>query len=125
MTELKTEEEQIAALKKWWSDNGKSLLIGIGVALAIVFGWKAYQNNLIQTKAEASSLYQQLIAEATKNNFDDEEVDTLGGLVFMLIGRIPAKGEIIEHPNGVEFEVVDTDPRRIKRLRVTRNAGED
>ena len=56
---------------------------------------------------------------------DDEEVDTLGGLVFMLIGRIPAKGEIIEHPNGVEFEVVDADPRRIKRLRVTRNAGED
>ena len=51
---------------------------------------------------------------------DDEEVDTLGGLVFMLTGRVPAKGEIIPHPSGIEFEIVDADPRRIKRLRVTR-----
>lgn len=53
---------------------------------------------------------------------DDEEVDTLGGLVFMLTGRVPAKGEIVLHPKGVEFEVVDADPRRIKRLRVTRDS---
>jgi magnesium and cobalt transporter len=49
---------------------------------------------------------------------DEEEVDTLGGLVFMLIGRVPARGEVIPHPSGAEFEVVDADPRRIKRLRV-------
>ena len=48
---------------------------------------------------------------------DPEEVDTLGGLVFMLLGRVPARGEVIEHPAGVEFEIVDADPRRIKRLR--------
>lgn len=52
---------------------------------------------------------------------DDEEVDTLGGLVFMLTGRVPAKGEIVPHPSGIEFEIVDADPRRIKRLRVTRD----
>ncbi len=49
---------------------------------------------------------------------DDEEVDTLGGLVFMLSGHVPARGEVIQHPDGAEFEVVDADPRRIKRLRV-------
>lgn len=49
---------------------------------------------------------------------DEEEVDTLGGLVFMLNGAIPARGEIIFHPDGTEFEVLDADPRRIKRLRV-------
>ena len=49
---------------------------------------------------------------------DEEEVDTLGGLVFMLSGAIPARGEIIFHPDGTEFEVLDADPRRIKRLRV-------
>ena len=49
---------------------------------------------------------------------DEEEIDTLGGLVFMLSGHIPARGEIVPHPDGVEFEVVDADPRRIKRLRV-------
>jgi magnesium and cobalt transporter len=49
---------------------------------------------------------------------DGEDVDTLGGLVFMLAGHVPARGEIIRHPDGPEFEVVDADPRRIKRLRV-------
>ncbi|MCV2889077.1 hemolysin family protein [Ruegeria aquimaris] len=49
---------------------------------------------------------------------DEEEIDTLGGLVFMLSGRIPARGEVVLHPEGVEFEVMDADPRRIKRLRV-------
>ena len=47
-----------------------------------------------------------------------EEVDSVGGLVFMLSGRIPSRGEVIKHDSGVEFEVVDADPRRIKRLRV-------
>lgn len=49
---------------------------------------------------------------------DDEEVDTLGGLVFLLSGRVPARGEVVPHPSGAEFEVIDADPRRIKRLRV-------
>ena len=48
----------------------------------------------------------------------DEEIDTLGGLVVVLTGRVPARGEIVLHPKGLEFEVVDADPRRIMRLRV-------
>lgn len=48
----------------------------------------------------------------------DSEVDSIGGLVFMQIGRVPARGEVIVGDSGVEFEVVDADPRRIKRLRV-------
>ncbi|MEO1238200.1 MAG: hemolysin family protein [Pseudomonadota bacterium] len=49
---------------------------------------------------------------------DEEEIDTLGGLVAMLAGRVPARGEVIKHADGPDFEVVDADPRRIKRLRV-------
>ena len=49
---------------------------------------------------------------------DEEEVDTLGGLVFMMAGRVPARGEVLPHESGVQVEVVDADPRRIKRLRV-------
>ncbi|MEO1138250.1 MAG: hemolysin family protein [Pseudomonadota bacterium] len=49
---------------------------------------------------------------------DEEEIDTLGGLVFMLLGRVPARGELVEHPSGVEIQVLESDPRRIKRLRV-------
>ncbi len=49
---------------------------------------------------------------------DEEEIDTLGGLVFMMLGRVPARGEVVQHDSGAEFEVIDADPRRIKRLRV-------
>jgi len=48
----------------------------------------------------------------------EEEVDTLGGLVFAIAGRIPARGELVQHPSGIEFEVLDADPRRIKKLRI-------
>jgi CBS domain containing-hemolysin-like protein len=47
----------------------------------------------------------------------EEDVDTLGGLVATLIGRVPQRGEIVSH-NGFEFEVLESDPRRIKRLRL-------
>jgi magnesium and cobalt transporter len=49
---------------------------------------------------------------------EDEEIDTLGGLVFLRSGRVPARGEVIAHESGVQFEIIDADPRRIKRLRV-------
>jgi CBS domain containing-hemolysin-like protein len=48
----------------------------------------------------------------------EEDIDTLGGLVFSIAGRIPARGELVRHPSGVEFEVLEADPRRIKKLRI-------
>ncbi len=48
----------------------------------------------------------------------DEDVDSLGGLVTSLLGRLPQRGEIITHPAGFEFEVLDADPRRVRRLRI-------
>jgi magnesium and cobalt transporter len=47
-----------------------------------------------------------------------EDADTLGGLLFTLLDRVPARGEVVRHPAGIEFEVLDADPRRIKRLRI-------
>jgi magnesium and cobalt transporter len=57
------------------------------------------------------------------DDVDEEEIDTLGGLVVMLSGRVPARGEVVVHPDGPEFEVMDADPRRIKRLRVRMNGS--
>jgi magnesium and cobalt transporter len=48
---------------------------------------------------------------------DEEEIDTIGGFVTALAGRVPAKGEVFEH-GGIEFEVIDADPRRIARIRL-------
>ncbi|MCB1650968.1 MAG: HlyC/CorC family transporter [Alphaproteobacteria bacterium] len=47
-----------------------------------------------------------------------EESDTLGGLVFSLAGRIPARGEVLTHESGLEFEVLDADQRRINRMKI-------
>jgi CBS domain containing-hemolysin-like protein len=54
----------------------------------------------------------------------EEDIDTLGGLVFSLAGRIPARGELVRHSSGIEFEVLEADPRRIKRLRIHVPQGE-
>lgn len=55
----------------------------------------------------------------------EDEVDTLGGLVFTLLGRVPLRGELVPHPSGIEFEVLEADPRRIKKLKIhLRKAGE-
>jgi CBS domain containing-hemolysin-like protein len=51
-----------------------------------------------------------------------EEVDTLGGLVTSLAGRVPVRGEIVTGPQGLEFEVMDADPRKLKRVRIHRKA---
>ena len=48
----------------------------------------------------------------------EEDIDTLGGLVFTLLGRVPQRGELVRHPGGIEFEITEADPRRIKRLLV-------
>jgi len=64
------------------------------------------------------------IAEAIGPDFDIkdrlEDVDTLGGLIFSALGRIPARGEVVQALPGFEFHILDADPRRIKRVRVSR-----
>ena len=51
-------------------------------------------------------------------SIDAEEIDTFGGLVFILAGRVPVRGEIVPHPHGMEFEIVEADPRRVKKIRL-------
>ncbi len=72
---------------------------------------------LVQSTAPLGE-FENAIGLRLRSEEDDEDIDTLGGLVFLRTGRVPARGEIVAHESGVEFEVVDADPRRIKRLRV-------
>ena len=55
----------------------------------------------------------------------EEAIDTLGGLAVWLAGRLPQRGEIIPHPSGFELEIVEADPRRVKKLRLRRSATSD
>ena len=60
----------------------------------------------------------ELYGEEIFDKEDTEEVDTMGGFVNSLAGHLPARGEVITHDNGTEFEILDADPRRINRLRI-------
>lgn len=72
---------------------------------------------LVQARAPLNE-FENEIGLKLAGEAEDDEVDTLGGLLFMWLGRVPARGEVIPHESGAEFEIVDADPRRIKRLRV-------
>jgi CBS domain containing-hemolysin-like protein len=63
--------------------------------------------------------FEEMVGPVLSEDERSEDIDTLGGLVFYLADRIPARGELIVHPSsGISFEVMEADPRRIKRLRV-------
>lgn len=64
--------------------------------------------------------FEQRVGAILTGDERDADIDTVGGLVFTLAGRVPAKGEVISHPSGIEFRILDADPRRIRRLRARR-----
>ena len=81
--------------------------------------WQEEKPGVFLAQANASlEEVERAIGIRLRTDEDDEEIDTLGGIVFLRTGRVPARGEIVPHESGVEFEVVDADPRRIKRLRL-------
>ncbi len=61
---------------------------------------------------------QELLGEVPMLKTDDEDIDTIGGLVVFLAGRVPVGGEVVAHPNGGEFVVLKADPRRVHRLKM-------
>jgi len=75
---------------------------------------------LVQARAQLEDVEAETGLNLTEGVID-EDVDTLGGLVFVLLGRVPVRGEVIPHPAGLDIEVLDADPRRVKRLRLRRS----
>lgn len=75
-----------------------------------------------EARAEIVEL-EEMIGREIATDEEEADVDTLGGLVFRLAGRVPERGEVLAHPSGFEFEVLDSDPRRIKRVRVRASAA--
>lgn len=70
-------------------------------------------------RASLEALEEKLEIELIEDE-EDEGIETVGGLVTDLAGRVPRRGERISHPSGLIFEVLDADPRRVKRLRIRR-----
>ncbi len=63
---------------------------------------------------------EELVGTKLLTEDEEEDIDTLGGLVFAIVGRVPTRGEIIRHASGLEFEILEADPRRVKRLKILR-----
>ncbi len=81
--------------------------------------WREESPGVFVADARAEiAAFEEAVGATLKTEDWEEDVDTLGGLVFMLANRVPTRGEVIAHPNGHEFEVTDADPRRIKRVRI-------
>jgi len=64
--ELRTEEEQVEAIKKWWSENGTSLILSVVVVAGGWFGWNTYQDNVRTTGEAASAVYSQLVEKVAQ-----------------------------------------------------------
>ncbi|EFH13332.1 CBS domain protein [Pseudoroseomonas cervicalis ATCC 49957] len=73
----------------------------------------------IDARTPIETFEQQVGAVLTEDE-REQDIDTVGGLVFTLAGRVPARGELVSHGSGLEFRVLEADPRRIRRLRVRR-----
>ena len=81
MNEYETEEQQVEALKKWWKENGTSLIVGLFVGVSALFGWRYYveQNNV--HAVQASDLYMQVMQSAALKTADDKTIDINNTLI--------------------------------------------
>ncbi len=81
MNEYETEEQQVEALKRWWKENGTSLIVGLFVGVSGLFGWRYYvdQNNF--HAVQASDMYMQVMQSAALNTVDDRIIDINNTLI--------------------------------------------
>ena len=141
--DYRTEEEQVEALKRWWQENGKSVLIGIGLALALIYGWKAWQAHQRQVSETVSTIYFNLVdavqvaqennesaSQATVNHLVDklkaEHADSTYALYASLLAakQAVAQNNLDEAGKHLQWVVDRSEPESslnlIARLRLAR-----
>lgn len=81
INEYETEEQQVAALKQWWKENGTSLIVGLFVGVSSLFGWRYYVEQNNNHAVIASNLYMQVMQSAATQTIDDETIDIHNQLI--------------------------------------------
>jgi predicted negative regulator of RcsB-dependent stress response len=81
MNEYETEEQQVEALKKWWKENSTSLIVGLFLGVAILFGGRYYMNHKNVHATEASDIYMQVMQSVAMNRVDDRTIDMHNQLI--------------------------------------------
>jgi CBS domain containing-hemolysin-like protein len=85
---------------------------------------KQGENTFVANARIAISTLDELFGVDLLPEDQEDEADTLAGLLFEMGGRIPSRGEVIKHASGLEFEILDSDPRMVKRVRIVVNKAE-
>ncbi len=75
MADFETEEQQVEALKRWWAENGRAVVLGIGIGLALIFGFRAWQGHKVSVAQDASSAYTEIMVSLER---DDQGEQFLG-----------------------------------------------
>lgn len=81
MNEYETEEQQVEALKKWWKENGTSLIVGLFVGVSALFGWRYYVEQDNVHAVQASDLYMQVMQSTATKNIDEKTIDIHNQLI--------------------------------------------
>ena len=71
---------------------------------------------LVDARILLEDLEEKLSCTIAVEQQNGEDIETLGGLINNIVNRVPTRGEVISHPDGFEFEILDADPRRIKKV---------
>ena len=136
MEEFESEDQQIAAIKKWWKENGASLLLGLGIGVGALLGWREYLAYQTNHSAEASDLYQAVQTQISSNRLDDAHIskadlirndfsDTpYAALVSMLQAKYEYEHGDIEsalmHLRWASDNSTETDVQHVAKLRLAR-----
>ena len=129
------EEEQVEAIKKWWNENGKSIIAGIIIGITAIFGWRGYENHTAMQAKAASMLYEQLLVASRKNDADnmrrfansiiaDYGSSTYAVFSKLMLAKIESEQSNFENAEAYLSSILDNNLRdefkHIVRLRLVR-----
>ena len=130
-----TEEEQVEAIKKWWNENGKSIITGIIIGVIAIFGWRSYENHTATQAKAASILYEQLLVASRKNDpnnirsianniIADYKSSTYAIFSKLMLAKLESESGDLENAEVYLYSILDNASRdefkHITRLRLIR-----
>ncbi len=136
MEEFESEDQQIEAIKKWLKENGASLLLGLGIGVAALLGWREYLSYQTDHSAEASDLYQAVQTQVAQNRLDDAHINKAdvirneysdtpyAALVSMAQAKYEFENDNVEsalmHLRWASENSTESDVQHVAKLRLAR-----
>ncbi len=135
MDVYRTEEEQVEAIKKWWSENGKAIVAGVIIGLSTIFGWRAWDNHLNLQAEAASILYEQMLEASRKDDsentriYADRIISDYGSTAYasfanLMLAKLSAESSNFENAEDHLRRVIENSSQpeieHVARLRLAR-----